>query len=318
VETVVFAHGDCDGVTSAAIAYSVFGGRVVFSHPVGLLGDLEEFADQAERVVVLDISLDERTWRGVAEKLSAFREAIYIDHHPPPEGGLELLEKLGVRVFHEQGPSTAELAFRHLNPPRELSRVALYGAIGDYAVRTEWFNTHLGFWDIRALYLEAGVLTLGLEGLRRDHDRKRELVAELAVNRLPSSIDFLVSTALREAKNLEEARRALPSKLVVLKSIAYVVNPGAPLGAMATFSHVQSGRPVGLAIEVKRDWAVMSLRSASGCVDLNALLRELAPRYEGHGGGHREAAGARVPVARLEGFLAELDEAVSRICSQQR
>ncbi len=307
METVIFAHGDCDGVASAAIAYSVYRGKVVFSHPVGLLGDLEEFGREGRRVVILDISLDEETWRQIAEKLRSFDEAVFIDHHPPPTGALEYLRSLGVKVFHEEGPSTAELSFRSLNPKPELSRVALYGAIGDYAIDTEWFKSMLGMWDIRSLYLEAGLLTLGLEALRREHDKKRVLVEELARNTLPSSIDFLVHYALQEARRLEEARRKLPEKIVPLRNIAYVVNPGASLGVSAFYTSVISGRKIGVAVELRGDIAVMSLRSRDESIDLNTLLRQLAPKHGGHGGGHRKAAGARIPVKRLEEFLKELD-----------
>ncbi|QOJ79119.1 phosphoesterase [Infirmifilum lucidum] len=312
METVIFAHGDCDGVASAAIAYSVYGGRVVFSHPVGLLGDLEEFGRGAGRVVVLDISLDERTWVQVAEKLKGYSEAVYVDHHPLPSGALESLERLGVRVVHEEGPSTAELAFRYFKPAPDMERVALYGAIGDYAIDTDWFREALGRWDIRSLYLEAGLLTLGLEALRREHERKREVVAELAKNSLPSSMEYLVASARQEARRIEEARRRLPEKVVSLSNIAYVVDPGAPLGTMALYASVVSGRRVGVAVELRRDLAVMSLRARDEGVDLNSLLRRVAPKYGGHGGGHRKAAGARVPAKHLEEFLREVDTSVSK------
>ena len=43
-----------------------------------------------------------------------------------------------MEVFHEEGASTAELAYRFFKPPREMSRVAVYGAIGDHMVSTPW------------------------------------------------------------------------------------------------------------------------------------------------------------------------------------
>lgn len=123
-KTLIIAHGDCDGVTSAALALSIYAGKVVFSHPVGILEDLDEFSEDADRIVILDIALDERHWRQLAERLAGYWEAIYVDHHPPPEGSLEFLREKGVKVNHEENACTAELTFRYLKPRAELSRVA--------------------------------------------------------------------------------------------------------------------------------------------------------------------------------------------------
>ncbi|MGC8835591.1 MAG: DHHA1 domain-containing protein [Infirmifilum sp.] len=307
---LILAHGDTDGVTSAAIARSVVHGRVVFTHPVGILGDLDEFRGEAESVIILDISLDERLWRELALRLHEFKEAIYIDHHPPPEGALDLLRASGVKVFHEEGPCTAELAYRFFNPPSEMSRVALYGAIGDYAITTPFFKEKIRDWDIRSLFLEAGTLTLGLEAIRRDHEKKRLVVEELALNKLPSQLDFLVEAARKQARILEEARERLPEIVQSLENIAYVIDPGASLGVTAFYAAVLRGKKVGVAVEVRGNWAIMSLRARDERVDLNKALRILAPKYGGHGGGHAAAAGARIPLDDLKQFLEDLDKAL--------
>jgi RecJ-like exonuclease len=62
---------------------------------------------------------------------------------------------------------------------------------------------------------------------------------------------------------------------------------------------------VGVAVEKRKDLCVMSLRSTSQ-VDLNTLLRKIAVELGGHGGGHRQAAGARIPCSNLGSFLEEL------------
>lgn len=113
-----------------------------------------------------------------------------------------------------------------------------------------------------------------------------------------------------QATVIEEAREKLPKRLKVLKNIAFVEHPEASLGIMAFYAAVVSGMRVGVAIEVKDGWAVMSLRAKDPRVDLNSLLRNIAPSFKGHGGGHRSAAGARVPLENLTAFLSALDESL--------
>lgn len=55
----------------------------------------------------------------------------------------------------------------------------------------------------------------------------------------------------------------------------------------------------------------ISIRRRNGDVDLNIILRRLAPDHGGTGGGHPFAAGARIPEKELGAFLYDLDEAIS-------
>jgi single-stranded-DNA-specific exonuclease len=118
---------------------------------------------------------------------------VYIDHHPlsvdPP----------GVEVVHEAGRSACELAYRHLGGrlPRLYSRVALYGAIGDYLDHTDWVEEALEAWDRRLVYFEAGVL---MQGLRKDHEFKRAVVDLLAGNSPPSAMERLMKLAEEQAR----------------------------------------------------------------------------------------------------------------------
>ncbi|RLE98401.1 MAG: phosphoesterase [Thermoprotei archaeon] len=313
--TVILAHGDADGVTAAAVAKSVYGeAEVFFTHPVGLLEDFREFTKDAERVLILDISLDEKQLKDLLEEFKRFKGGIlYIDHHPLPPGAR--LEEIGVEVVHEEGPCAAELTFRRLKPGWEMSRVALYGAIGDYALDTPWVREAMLKWDIKSLFLEAGTLVLGLDYIGRDHELKRRIVNELSRDVLPTSIPELLIAATVQAKRIEEMRRKLPQLVRTRRSVAYVVNPPGSLGLAAFYARVVADKPVGLAASERGGTYVISVRAGDPRVDLNSLLRRLAPRLGGHGGGHPQAAGARIPASRLSEFIEELDRAVSAACS---
>jgi RecJ-like exonuclease len=85
--TVIFTHGDCDGICSGALALAACqGAAVYFSNPVSILDDLEKAAD-AERVIVCDIAINTYSAPAVRKKLALLArkaELIYIDHHPLP------------------------------------------------------------------------------------------------------------------------------------------------------------------------------------------------------------------------------------------
>ncbi len=66
-----------------------------------------------------------------------------------------------------------------------------------------------------------------------------------------------------------------------------------------------TGAEVGVAAEERGDIYVMSLRSRR--VDLNQFLRSFAKRYGVSGGGHPNAAGARMPKRLLKTLVEELN-----------
>jgi len=318
VECVIFAHGDGDGVSSAALvkAYVELRGytaQVVFSHPAGLLSDLKEFVGGAKEVFVVDIALSEVYKDEVLNllgELSKTRGVTYIDHHPLLE---DVVVPLGITWVHDTCCSASELTFKFLmgkglNP--EYSRVALYGAIGNYLDETPWVKRELGNWDKRAIYLEAGVLVQGLEGSRRDHEFKRRVVEHLSANKLPSTMSELVERGLKQAVLDENLRVWVKDNVLKYGSLAYVLNPPGSVGKAATYARVYGAAKVGIAVEERREVYVMSLRGEPG-VDLNKILRELSVKLLGvNGGGHPQAAGARVKKDSFSAFLEELDKRV--------
>ena len=319
MKTWIVTHGDGDGVTSGALALAVYkDAEVFFSHPAGLYEDLLEITKKNSigRVVICDIALCEKRLQDLIrlfEKLGKNIEIIYIDHHPEP---LQIpLKELPITVFHSENACAAELTYKFFEDrlPWDLTRVALYGAICDYITDTEFFKNTLKEWDQRMIFFEAGVLAQGLEGSRGQYDFKRHIVKHLSDNGLPSSLSELLIKALIETMNEEEMRRELYNQIVCMNNIAYVINPRGSVARAANYVRVISKKIVGIAMEEKKGFMVMSLRTAHEKIDLNSLLRKLAVKYNGTGGGHKKAAGARIPKEFLNDFLNELDKEINFI-----
>lgn len=314
---IILVHGDSDGVASGALAYAFFSARtdtqVFFTHPVGLLGDLKEFTRNGDDLLIADIALNETTAVDVLrllEERGRHGNVVYIDHHPEPLG-VSLSSVESINIVHDTCCSASELTFRYLvenGLDEEYSRVALYGAIGDYLDETPWVKKTLGEWDKRAVYLEAGVLTQALEGTRRDHEFKRRVVEYLSKNSLPSLNTAMVERALEQARRDEELRLWVKANTVVYGAVGYVVNPPGSVGKAANYARVYGRARIGVAVEERGETYVMSLRS-DGSVDLNKVLRLMSREIPVMGGGHPFAAGARLEKRLFKDFLTKLNEA---------
>jgi single-stranded-DNA-specific exonuclease len=312
MKSIIFTHADSDGLCCGALALAANGDSpIYFTNPVSVLGDIDE-ARGYDRIVICDIAINLPRSAQMKEKFNGLAskcEVIYIDHHPlPPDFNVPWL-------FHDENASASELTFNYfqneLSP--DMSRVAMYGAIGDYEDMTPGARALIENWDKRSLYYQAGTLSQGIEIGRRDYDFKRGIVRQLAQNILPSEIGSLAKNALLAARHEDEMRMRVQREVVRMKNIAYVMDMNGCMGKAAIFARVYGKAVVGLAAEYRdhRDAFDFSARG-TGNVDLNVLIGEAASKNAGTGGGHPRAAGGRVPESNMKQFLLDLDNAVGK------
>jgi len=309
----IFTHGDGDGICAGALALAAEpDSRVFFTHPFGLLEDLEQVRP-GDEVIICDIALSESHLLGILERFVEIGEKgrfIYIDHHPLPDAVSEA--DIPGKVVHRLGSSASELTYsffqQDLNPL--LSRIAIYGAIADYLDDTPLINDILKRWDKRTIYLETGILVQGIEGLKREHDFKRDIVYNLAKNLPPSFHHKLLEHAIETTHREEIILRELKKHIQVYGKIAYVLDIPFSLGKTALYTRALAGASVGIAAERRETLIDMSLRTSKEEVDLNRILRVIAPKLGGSGGGHPAAAGARIPQENFLEFIKKMNEAL--------
>lgn len=310
-DTVIITHGDCDGICSGALALAANkNADIYFSNPVSILDDLDQ-AKGVDRIIVLDIAINMAFARPIKNKvglLSKKAEVIYIDHHPlPPRFRVTWL-------IHSLDACASELAYSHFHRSMspDMSRIAIYGAIGDYRDNTPLITELMKTWDRRSLFFEAGILSEGLEIGRRDYDYKRELLIGLSRNALPSRINSLADKAVLASGIEEELRKKIELEVVRLENISYVIDPDGFISKAAIYAHIYGGTCVGVAAEYlkSKDVYDISVRAKGDC-DLNTLVGRAAQKHGGTGGGHPQAAGGRIPSANLMDFINELDSALS-------
>jgi len=309
----IFTHGDGDGLCAGALALAANpDAQVFFTHPYGLLDDLEQVKAQ-DAVIICDIALSESHLPKILDRFKSIAEdgdLLYIDHHPLPESLLE--PYFPGRICHRLGSSTSELAysvFQDCLSPL-LSRVAIYGAISDYLDSTPLIDRLLRKWDKRTVYFETGILIQGLDGLKREHDFKRNMILNLAKNIPPSFHSILVDLAIQNTHREEVVFRELKEHIKTRGKLAYVLNIPFSLGKTAIYTKALAETMVGIAGEKRRNFIDMSLRTSEKDVDLNRMLRQIVPKHGGSGGGHPAAAGARIPEEKFSDFIEDLDKAL--------
>lgn len=314
----IFTHGDGDGLCAGALALAANpGASVIFTHPMGLLGDLRG-AEEGDTVIICDIALPEHELSAILDEISRLNGAggvVYIDHHPLPEG--LSASDIDAAVVHDARSSASELAYGFFREGlgRASGRVAIMGAVADYLDDTPLMGRLLCDWDRRSVYFETGVLVQGIEGRKRDYDFKRGIVSHLAANEPPSSHAELLRSALEGARREEELIRSIGALVRVEGEVAYVIDAPFPLGKAAIYARASAGAAVGIAGERRKGSIDMSLRTCRRDIDLNGILRSIAPRLGGGGGGHPSAAGARIPEGRFRDFLEGLNAALAGIGS---
>lgn len=311
--TWILTHGDTDGICAGALCLATHqDAHVYFTRPTGLAEDLEQ-AQPKDVVIICDIALSETKLKEVLDKFHLIADRgslVYIDHHPlSPK--VTLADIPGM-VKYEIGPSATELAFKTFRSslPPAMSRVAIYGAIGDYADDTPLTQELLLDWDKRALYFEVGILVQGLDFAGRDYEFKRKVLRELSKNHLPSTNKKLVNMALKMAEEEDAAILRIKEKVKTVGKVSYVLDPNFSLGKTAIYAKALTHTSIGIAGEPRNGVIDMSLRTSDKNIDLNKILRELAPKFGGTGGGHAPASGARVPKNMFEEFVEGLNAAL--------
>lgn len=304
--TLILTHADSDGICAGALAFAAFpDARIFFTKPVSLLEDLQDVREG--RIILCDIALANNTAGQALAALSG-KEVFYFDHHPLPSGVTEETVRKSVQLYsHDDSSCGSELVYRKFQSrlPQEAVLLAIYGAIGDYTDNTKYIQEKLADWDKRTLYFEIATLVLGIKSEEfSDYDAKRDLAGLMSKGGKPSDMPGLVEAAREAADREFDLYRLVRKRAQALGKIGYIENlPSFGFrGAAALFSASVTGKPVGVAVYKRRNYLDITIRRRKA-IDLCRMAEKAAEAVGGSGGGHPEAAGARIPKGRLDDFL---------------
>ncbi len=151
---------------------------------------------------------------------------------------------------------------------------------------------------------------VGVEVARGDRGKTYEEALRLWSRHkrmIREGIEWLLERGVEEGENIYffHARdRIAPTIVGIVAGMVY----GSGL--------VPTDRPI-VAMAYENEWVKVSARATSALVsrglDLSLVMRRAAGQVGGEGGGHRPAAGARIPRGTEEEFLAAVDREVARL-----
>ncbi len=313
MKTIILTHADCDGICAGAIALSRFPkAEVFFTKPVSFMRDLSEI--KADIIIITDIAMTKTDGPHIVKILGKKKaEVLYFDHHVIPDSINEKEIKKNVDVFvHDEKASASELIFKYYQKeiPRERVWAALYGAIGDYTENTQFVSDRIKNWDRRAIYFEVSTIVLGIKREEfTSYDEKRKIVRVLANGDNPSDVDGLVMAAKKAVNDEFDLYDVIKKHVKVYGKIAYSkdVHFFGFRGQAALFSATAANTAIGLCIYRRRNHLDITIRSRDKKMRLNKLIENAAESVGGSGGGHPQAAGARIPKKSLDKFLKNLN-----------
>ena len=308
---------DIDGLASGSISVAATGGELILSDYDDMVANLRKVPDDADRVVVSDLGADTADFQGFLDemgRIAKHADLTYIDHHFMTEAAKKRLRRAGVQVVHDVRECASMLTYRTFKDklPEGARLNALFGAVTDYMDDSPMAKKMMEKGDRQFVLLEATMASLALGEKGDEQGYPEMLVAELAKLKLPHDIPGVPEAAVRQLAKEAALGEMVKSRGTRLGRLAYMVTTEHSTGSVAKLLIGAFDVPVGVAMKEKHEgWYEVSLRGTSECrVHLGRTIGKLAGSLGGSGGGHRKAAGCRVPKGGAEKMLKGLSKKV--------
>jgi single-stranded DNA-specific DHH superfamily exonuclease len=306
---------DVDGLGSAALVAAATGAEVLLSDYDDLLDNLAKVPPGTERFVLCDLGADNANLGGFLKglrKIAESAEVTYIDHHFMTPATKSKLKRTGVRLVHDEDECSSMLAYLTFKDslPEGARLIALCGAVTDYMDNSPAARRLMEQADRQFVLLEATMLAYAL-GRKGAQDGFPELVvSELSKMKRPHEIADVPHLAVGQLAEVSRLAEHVKERGKKMGRLAYMITTEHSTGNVAKLLVGAFNVPVGVAMKEKQPgWYEVSLRSTSECrIHLGRTIDRIASRLGGNGGGHRKAAGCRVPVSKADVMLRELSK----------
>ena len=308
---------DVDGLGSAALVVAATGAEVLLSDYDDLLDNLARAPPGTERFVLCDLGVDSASLDGFLKGLKRIAEGAevtYIDHHFMTQATKRRLRRSGVRLVHDENECSSMLAYLTFKDslPERARLIALCGAVTDYTDDSPAARKLMEQADRQFVLLEATMLAyaLGRKGPQGGFPEK--VVSELSKMKHPHEIAGVPHLAVDQLVEVARLGERVKKQGTKMGRLAYMITTQHSTGNIAKLLVGAFEVPVGVALKEKEPgWYEVSLRSTSECrVHLGRTIDRIASRLGGNGGGHRKAAGGRIPVSKVDVMLSELSKKV--------
>jgi RecJ-like exonuclease len=308
---------DVDGLGSAALVVAATGAEVILSDYDDLLDNLERVPPGIEEFVLCDLGVDNATLNGLLKRLKKIAEdakVTYIDHHFMTPATKRRLKRIGVKLIHDENECSSMLAYLTYKDslPERARLIALCGAVTDYTDDSPAAKKLMEQADRQFVLLEATMLAYALGRKGGQGGFPETVVSLLSKMKHPHEIADVPRLAVDQLVEVARLGEQVKEQGTKMGRLAYMITDQHSTGNTAKLLVGAFEVPVGVALKEKQPgWYEVSLRSTSECrVHLGRTIDRIARRLGGNGGGHRKAAGCRIPVSKVDAMLSELSKKV--------
>jgi oligoribonuclease NrnB/cAMP/cGMP phosphodiesterase (DHH superfamily) len=306
---------DVDGIGSAALVLAARGGGFKLTGYDEVLEDLGEVPAGVDSFVLCDIGVDQSRLAQFVDQLGALAkrcEVTYIDHHYLSAESARRLRRAGVKLVHDVEECASMLTYQTFRSelPEEAKKIALYGAVTDYMDASPLAKKMMEREDRLFILLEAGLLSNSVAERGDDMEYVRMLAEELSKMKQPHEIDRVPKLAVEQLRRTLNVARDVKRGGKKMEMLAYMKTDEHATGSIAKLLIGAFDVPVGVAFREKNEpgWYEVSFRGTSDCkVHLGRVVGRLAEKYGGGGGGHKLAAGCRIPRGKIVSLLKDLN-----------
>jgi RecJ-like exonuclease len=299
------------------MAVAATGGQILLADYDDMIDNLRSIPGDADRVTITDLGADSADFpEFLAEikRIAKHADITYIDHHHMSEQVKRKLRSTGAKVVHDTRECASILTYMTFKDslPERARLNALCGAVTDYMDDSPIAKRMMEQGDRHFVLLEATLLSTAL-GLRGEEEGFPEMVVrELALMKHPHEIAGVPQAALQQLEKEAKLGEFVKAHGKRMGRLAYMVTSEHSTGNIAKLLIGAFEVPVGVAMKQKQEgWYEVSLRSTSEeKIHLGTTIGRIAARLGGSGGGHRKAAGCRVPVSRADEMLVALSKKV--------
>ena len=308
---------DVDGLGSGALAVAATGGKIILSDYDDMIDNLKLIPDDADRVVISDLGADSADFPEFLEqvkRIAKHAELTHIDHHFMSEEAKRQERKAGVRLVHDTSECASILTYETFKEvlPERARLIALCGAVTDYMDDAPIAKRMMEQGDRQFVLLEASMLAFALGGMEAEKGFPEKVVEELSKMKHPHEIRGVPEAALAQLEKVARLGEYVKAHGKKKGRLAYMVTTQYSTGNIAKLLIGAFEVPVGVAMKEKQEgWYEVSLRSTSESrVHLGKAIGKISARLGGSGGGHRKAAGCRVPKSRAGDMIDALAKKV--------
>ena len=304
---------DVDGLGSGAMAVAATGGKIILTDYDDFVENLRKIPDDAERLVITDVGADSADFPLYLEqvrRLAKHADVTHIDHHYMSPSAKKKTREAGVRLVHDVRECASMLTYKTFKAalPERARLIALCGAVTDYMDDSPMAKRLMEQGDRHFVLLEATLLSeaLGLKGAEEGFPEM--VVEELSRMKHPHEISGVPEAAIEQLGREARLGEHVKAEGKKMGHLAYMVTREHSTGNVAKLLIGAFEVPVGVAMKEKqRGWYEVSLRSTSEApIHLGTTIGKVAASLGGSGGGHRKAAGCRIPVGKADEMLKAL------------